>query len=111
MELRWTLPELNRKGSCSKWCGLVKFLNCSFRSLDVLVEDEVLSVGCRWVEIFTLSQLDRDDWATLFKQFHKLFFLDLSRDILYEKIRLVSLLHAILDWTTSAGFCDFILTL
>ena len=51
-------PELDAQGSGTEWGGLVELLDGGFGALDVLVEDEVLSVGSGWVEVLTLSQLD-----------------------------------------------------
>jgi len=51
-------PELDAQGSCTEWGGLVELLDGGLCALDVLVEDEVLSVGSGWVEVLALSQLD-----------------------------------------------------
>ena len=111
VELRWALPELNRKGSCTERCGLIKLLNCGLSSIDVLIKDEVLSVSCRRVEVLSLPQLDRDDRTTLVEELNNFFFLDLGRDVFDKEIRFVSLLHTVLDWATCAGFGNLIFAL
>ena len=111
VKLRWALPELNRKGSCTERCGLIKLLNCGLSTIDILIEDEVLSVSCRRVEVLSLSKLDRDDRTTLVEELYNFFFLDLSWDVLNKEIRFVSLLHTVLDWATSAGFGNLIFAL
>ena len=111
VELRWALPELNRKGSCTERCGLIKLLNCSLGTIDVLIEDEVLSVSSRGVEVLSLSQLDRDDRTTLVEELYNFFLFDLGWDVLDKEIRFVSLLHTVLDWATCAGFGNLIFAL
>ena len=111
MELRWALPELNRKGSCTERCGLIKLLNCGLGTIDVLIENEVLSVSSRGVEVLSLSQFDRDDRTTLVEELYNFFLLDLGWNVFDKEIRFVSLLHTVLDWATGAGFGYLIFTL
>ena len=44
MQFRSWNPELYAQGSCSEWCGLVKLLDSSLCTFNVLEEHEVLSV-------------------------------------------------------------------
>ena len=90
---------------------MIKLLNCGLSTIDILIEDEVLPVSCRRVEVFSLPQLDRDDRTTFVEELNNFFLLDLSWDILNKEIRFVSLLHTVLDWATGAGFGNLIFAL
>ena len=50
-------PELDGKGSSTERRRLVKKLNCTLGAVDILIEDEVLTVGCRRIKVFTLTEL------------------------------------------------------
>ena len=50
-------PELDGKGSSTERRRLVEKLNCTLGAVDILIEDEVLTVGCRRIKVFTLTEL------------------------------------------------------
>ena len=58
MQLLSRHPELYGEGTSTERCSLVKTLDSPFSALDVLVEDEVLTIGGIWIEVFALTKLD-----------------------------------------------------
>ena len=53
-------PELDGERARAKWSRLVESLDGSLGAVDVLVKDEVLTVGSSGVEVLTLTEFDRD---------------------------------------------------
>ena len=55
MQLGGTLPELNTQGSSTEGSRLIELLDSSLSSFDVFEENEILSIGGRWIEVFALA--------------------------------------------------------
>ena len=53
-------PELNGERARAKWSRLVESLDGSLGAVDVLVKDEVLTVGSSGVEVLALTEFDRN---------------------------------------------------
>lgn len=51
-------PELDGEGAGAERCRLIKALNGTLGRFDVSVEDEILSVGCVGIKIFSLTQFN-----------------------------------------------------
>ena len=58
MELLSGHPELDGQRSRTKWGRLVEKLDCTLGAVDILVEDEVLTVCRLWIKVFTLAELN-----------------------------------------------------
>jgi hypothetical protein len=79
-------PELNREGSGAEGGRLIETLNGTLGTFDVFVEDEILSVSCLRVEVFALSQFNRNDGSDFFEKGFELLFSDLRRNVLHEQV-------------------------
>ena len=51
-------PELDGEGAGAERCRLIEALNGTLGTFDVSVEDEILSVGCVGIKIFSLTQFN-----------------------------------------------------
>ena len=51
-------PELDGEGAGAERCRLIEALNSTLGRFDVSVEDEILSVGCVGIKIFSLTQFN-----------------------------------------------------
>ena len=51
-------PELDGEGAGAERCRLIEALNGTLGRFDVSVEDEILSVGCVGIKIFSLTQFN-----------------------------------------------------
>ena len=51
-------PELNRERASAEGGRLIEGLDCPLSTVDVFVEDEVLAVSSRGIEIFALAKLN-----------------------------------------------------
>ena len=87
VELTAWHPVLDGESSSSKWSGVIKSLNGTLGILNLLVENKVLAIGCIWIEVFSLSHLNGDDWTTLGEQLDQLILRDLSWDVFHKEIR------------------------
>ena len=79
-------PELNREGSGAEGGRLIETLNGTLGAFDVFVEDEILSVSCLRVEVFALSQFNRNDGSDFFEKGFELLFSDFRRNVLHEQV-------------------------
>ena len=51
-------PELDGEGAGAERCRLIEALNGTLGTFDVSVEDEILSIGCVGIKIFSLTQFN-----------------------------------------------------
>lgn len=58
MQLLGGHPELDGEGAGAERCRLIEALNGTLGTFDVSVEDEILSVGCVGIKIFSLTQFN-----------------------------------------------------
>ena len=58
MQLLGGHPELDGEGAGAERCRLIEALNGTLGTFDVSVEDEILSVGCIGIKIFSLTQFN-----------------------------------------------------
>jgi hypothetical protein len=97
MQLLGGHPELHGEGASTEWGRLVESLDRALRTLDLLVEHEVLPVSGLWIEIFALSKFDRNDGANLSEKCDNFFLLNFRWNVLDEQIGFVGAAHATLD--------------
>jgi len=90
-------PELDGESAGTEGSRLVEALNGLLGAVNVSVQDEVLSVGSTWVEIFALSQLDADDGTNFFEESGELSLFDLAGDVLNEQVRFIGSSHTALN--------------
>ena len=90
-------PELDGERTGTEGSRLIETLDGALGTVDVLVEDKVLTVGSVRVEELALSQFDRNDGSELLEKISDFFLFDFRGDVLDEEVGLVGLAHAALD--------------
>lgn len=70
---------------------MIKLLDGSLGVINLFEKDEVLSVDGGWVEVLTLTHLNRHHWTSLFENAGHLSLSDLTWHILHKQVRLEGL--------------------